>query len=108
MPGDVAVQKPGAGVVGLEGDDEIAAAGEEGDVSARRVVEFHVYETVPVEGLGLCEDGEVVAVEVDLGNVRWFIHGSGKWGEGCFTGWYAGTNRRVDSPLGNLVAVMSR
>ena len=108
MPGDVAMQKPCTRVVGFEGDDEIATPGKEGDVSARRVVEFHIYEPVPVRGLGLREDGEVVPVEMDLGKVRYFMHDSEERVEGCLTGWYAGTNRRVDSPLGNLVAVMSR
>ena len=50
VPGDMAVQEPCARVVGFEGDEEIAASWEEGDVSAGWVVEFHVYETVPVWG----------------------------------------------------------
>ena len=66
MPRDMAVQQPGAGVVGFEGDDEVAACGEKSDVSAGRVVEVHVGETGPVGGFGLFEDGEVMAVEVDL------------------------------------------
>ena len=39
MPGDMAVQDPDARVVGLEGDGNVAALGQEDDVSAGRVVE---------------------------------------------------------------------
>ena len=66
MPRDMAMQEPGARVVGFEGDDEVATCGEKGNVSAGRVIEVHVGETRPVGCFGLLEDGEVVAVEVDL------------------------------------------
>lgn len=48
MPRDMAMQEPGARIVGFEGDDEVAACGEKGDVSAGRVVKVHVCETGPV------------------------------------------------------------
>ena len=70
MPRDVAVQEPDAGVVGFEGDGDVAGAGEEGYVSTRRVfvVKHTVYEMGFIEGDGLLgEDYEVVAVEMDLG-----------------------------------------
>ncbi len=71
MPCDMAMQQPGAGVVGFEGDDEVAARGEKGDVSAGRIVEIHVGETGPVRSFRLFEDGEVVAVKMDLRRVNW-------------------------------------
>ena len=66
MSGDMAVHEPGARVVGFESDDDIAAPGHEDDVAAGWVVEFQV-EVRSVEFLvvGLLEEGEVVAVEVD-------------------------------------------
>jgi hypothetical protein len=39
VPRDVAVEEPGAGVVGVEGDNEIAKAWEHGDVATGWVVE---------------------------------------------------------------------
>lgn len=66
MVGDVAVREPGARVVGAEGDDDVAVVGEEDDVAAGRVGEFGVEVGREVGGGGLLEDGEVVAVEVDL------------------------------------------
>jgi len=38
VPGDMAVHEPGAGVVGLEGDDDPPARGEHGDVTAHGVL----------------------------------------------------------------------
>lgn len=38
VEGDVAVHEPGAGVVGLEGDNHVAAVGQQDDVAAGRVV----------------------------------------------------------------------
>ena len=67
MPGDMAMQQPGARIVGFEGDNEVAACRQKGDVSAGWIVEVQVGETGPVGCFGLFEDGEVVAVEVDLG-----------------------------------------
>ena len=67
VAGDVAVHEPAARVVGLEGDDDEALRGQEDDVAARRVVELQVEEGGVVGLAGhLLEDGEVVAVEVDL------------------------------------------
>jgi len=40
VPCDVAVEEPGAGVVGVEGDDEPAEAREHGDIAAGGVVEI--------------------------------------------------------------------
>lgn len=37
VPPDMAVHEPRTGVVGLEGDHDVAGAGEHGDVAARRV-----------------------------------------------------------------------
>jgi len=39
VPRDVAVEKPGTGVVGVEGDHEPAEAGKHGDVATGWVVE---------------------------------------------------------------------
>ena len=65
MPGDMAMQEPGAGVVFLECDGEETISGKGGDVSAGWVGQ--------VEGCGcevecsdfLGEDPEVVAVEMN-------------------------------------------
>jgi hypothetical protein len=73
--GDVAVHEPTAGVVGLEGDDDVCAAVGHDDISSGRViaVKFLVNGTctldiVLVEVLvGLVDDGKVVAVEMNLG-----------------------------------------
>jgi len=65
VPSDVAVQEPGAGVVGFVGEDEVAAVGEHGGVAARGVVKV-VGGVAGVEwGVAGGDDGEVVAVEVD-------------------------------------------
>lgn len=67
VKGDVAVQEPGAGIVGLEGDDHVAGPGHQDHVAAGRVVVFEgEVARVEVFFVGLFEDGEVVAVEVDL------------------------------------------
>lgn len=67
MPRDVAVDEPGAGVVRLEGDDDVAARGEQHDVAAGGVADVQGTLQGAVELPGtLVEDGEVVAVEVDL------------------------------------------
>ena len=64
----MAVYEPGAGIIGFECDDYVAVFGEEDDVAAGWVVEFEGGEGVDGEGLvvNLGEDGEVVAVEMDL------------------------------------------
>lgn len=64
VPGDVAVDDPGARVVELKGDGEVAAGGEVGGVAADGV--DGVEGRLVGEGGGvLREDPEVVAVEVD-------------------------------------------
>ena len=67
MPGDVAVHKPRARVVGFEGDDEEAGCGEEHDVAAGRVVEVDggLEEKILVATGAFCDDEKVVAVEVE-------------------------------------------
>ena len=77
------MHKPDAWVIGSEGDGYVACSGEEGYVAPGGVVvvEEAVCEVGFVEGDGLLgEDGEVVAVEVDLG----FALGKGRgwifWG----------------------------
>ncbi len=76
---DVAMCQPGAGVVGLEGDHDVPVGGEEDDVAAGRVG-FGEVEAVRECGVfDLLGDGEVVAVEVDLGCVS---GGSGVTGLG--------------------------
>ena len=66
VQGDVAVHDPGARVVEAEGDDGVAVLGQEDDVPSGRVVGGEV--DAVGEGLvgDLLQDGEVVAVEVDL------------------------------------------
>ena len=70
MPRDVAVQQPGARVLGFESDGDVSGTGEEGYVSTGRVpvVELAVCEVGFVERDGLLgENYEVMAVEMDLG-----------------------------------------
>ena len=85
------MHKPGTWVVGSEGDGYVAFSGEEGYVSAGGVfvVEEAICEVGGVEGDSLLgEDGEVVAVEMDLlfcvrkgtGRERIFL-GKGGWKE---------------------------
>ena len=66
MPGNVAVQEPGARVVRLEGQDEVAVRGQQGHVASRGVVEVQLHECVPVRCVRLRQDSEVVAVKMDL------------------------------------------
>ena len=70
MVSNVTVHKPRTRVVCLEGDDHVAALREKHDVSSGRVVEL--WDEAVWEGFvgDLGYDGEVVAVEVDLGTVR--------------------------------------
>ena len=71
----MAVQEPTAGVVGLEGDDDICAVVGHDDISSGRVIAAKVrvigtctLDVVWVEALvGLVDDGKVVAVEMNLG-----------------------------------------
>lgn len=66
---NVAVQQPVARVVRLEGDDDEAVGGQQDDVAAGRVdqIEIKLRRVAGVRlVLGLLENGEVVAVEVDL------------------------------------------
>ena len=69
MPGEVALDDPRGRIIGFEGDDDEAEGGEENDVATGRVavVEGEVCRSGEVEGdVGLLEEGEVVAVEMDL------------------------------------------
>ena len=66
MPGDVAVQEPHARIVGLEGQDQIPVRGQQGHVASGGVVEVECHQRIPVWLIGLGQDGEVVAVQVDL------------------------------------------
>ena len=69
MPGDVAVDEPRARIIGFERDDDEAACGEEDHVPTRGVgeVEVEICGSGEVEsGAGLLEEGEVVAVQMDL------------------------------------------
>ena len=67
VEGDVAVQEPRARVVGLEGDDDVAVAGHEDDVPSRGIIELQGQRArTEVFFVGLFEDGEVVAVQVQL------------------------------------------
>lgn len=79
MKGDVAMQEPGARVVGFEREDQVAVGGQEGDVAAGRVGEGEVDGGGGEGGGGLGEDGEVVTVEMDLGGVisRFILRGIG-------------------------------
>lgn len=65
MPGNVAVDEPSAWVVELEGDGEVAVAGQGGDVTAGWVGEVELAGAFDVGACGLGDDPEVVAVEVD-------------------------------------------
>lgn len=65
MPGNVAVDEPGARVVELESDGEVAVAGQGGDVTAGRVGEVEFCGAFDVGADGLADDPKVVAVEVD-------------------------------------------
>lgn len=48
MPCDVAVNQPGAWVVGAHGDGDIALVGEQDDVTSGRIVEVEVCEACPL------------------------------------------------------------
>lgn len=73
--GDVAVHEPTAGVVGLEGNDDVCAGVGQNDISSGRVIaaKFLVIgactlDIVWAEALvRLVNDGKVVAVEMNLG-----------------------------------------
>ena len=75
MRGDVAVHEPTAGVVGLEGDDDVCTGVGHDDISSRRVIadEILVIGTCTLDIIwaeafvGLVDDGKVVAVEMNLG-----------------------------------------
>jgi hypothetical protein len=73
--GNVAVHEPTAGVVGLEGNDDVCAGVGQNDISSGRVIAAKVLvsgactlDIVWAEALvGLVNDGKVVAVEMNLG-----------------------------------------
>lgn len=65
MPGDMTVQEPGPRVVYPQSDGEIALGGEDGGVAAWRIDGLEgVGPPVPGPAL-LCQDPEVVAVQMD-------------------------------------------
>lgn len=69
VEGNVAVNEPGARVVGFEGYDDVASLGHENDVTTRWVdaVAGNVWwVTVVPRRFRLFEEGEVVAVKMDL------------------------------------------
>lgn len=62
---NVAVQQPGARVVRLEANDEVACARQDGRVSSQRVIRVELGDARQVNAGSLGEDEEVVAVQVD-------------------------------------------
>lgn len=64
VPGDMTVHEPGAGVVRDEGQHEVPAGGEHGDITARRVLVIECLAVVE-DARARTEDVEVVAVQVD-------------------------------------------
>ena len=75
VSGDVAVHEPTAGVVGLEGDDNVCAGVGHNDISSGRVIaaKFLIIGTCTLDIfwaellVGLVDDRKVVAVEMNLG-----------------------------------------
>jgi hypothetical protein len=63
---DVAVYEPRTRIVGLESYHNVTICGEEHDVSTGRVVSFGLVPDGPACVSDLLQDGEVVAVEMDL------------------------------------------
>jgi hypothetical protein len=73
VEGNVAVNEPGARVVGFEGYDNVASLGHENDVATRWVdaVAGNVWWVTVVPGrCRLFEEGEVVAVKMNLGGIE--------------------------------------
>lgn len=60
MPCDVAVNQPGAWVVGAHGDGDVPLVWEEDDVASGRVVEVEVCEACPSSVLKLDHMGRLV------------------------------------------------
>lgn len=72
----MAVHEPRAWVVGLKGEDEVAAGRERGRVAAHGVVRLEVRDVAgPLGVCGTVENVEVVAVEMDRVG-----EGRGGWG----------------------------
>lgn len=67
MRRDMAVHEPWTRIVRFEGDDYVASGGQEDDISAGRIVVFQSQTGRECGVVVLLEDGEVMAVEVDLG-----------------------------------------
>lgn len=91
VPRDVAVQQPGARVVGGEGDGEPAAAGQSRSVAARGSVPVQHGGAGVVDAAALADDEVVVAVEVWeflLALVLWVVDCelTYAWGEGLGPG----------------------
>lgn len=86
MARNVAVYEPGAGVVGLEGDDDIAICWEENYVATRWVVQIQRDISGRRGTGGLVENGKVMAVEMDLNlNLSWRV--LERTGTLILTGW---------------------
>ena len=66
MASDVTVHDPSSRIIRLEGDDDVSITRKENDVPAWGVVEFQVQFLWECRVLDLLQDGEIVAVEVDL------------------------------------------
>ena len=65
MPRNMAMQEPGAGIVFLEGDGEVAVPRESGDVTTGRVDQVQGAGFEVEDSGGLADDPEVVAMEMD-------------------------------------------
>ena len=73
VEGNVAMNKPGARIVGFEGYDNVASVGHENDVATRWVntAAGNVWwVTVVSRRFRLFEEGEVVAVKMNLGGIE--------------------------------------
>lgn len=62
----MAVHEPRAGIIGLERDDHVALVWKQNDISPRRVVKLEVQFVGKCGVLDLLQNGEVVAVKVNL------------------------------------------
>ena len=85
----MAVHEPTAGVVGLEGDDDVCKAVGHDDISSSRIIAVKIWvigtctlDIIWAEALGgLVDDGKVVAVEMNLGigerlrALKWILWG---------------------------------
>lgn len=66
MPGNVAVEQPGAGVVSLKGNNEVAPSRDQCNISSWGVIKLECH-LVPFNAFGVAalgEESKVVAVEM--------------------------------------------